>query len=92
MASRGDPRETDDMAYAAMRMAEAAERMAEALSHLQGGRLTEEEADRLALAAVHRDRAAAERVAEDRPPGPEDVEFWVYHREQLRGIEGRGDF
>ena len=90
MASRRDPRD-DEMAYAAARMAEAAERMAEALSHLRGGALTEEEADRLAYAAVRRARASSERMAEDPAPGSADIERWTAHREELREIEERGD-
>ncbi len=91
MASRRDPRE-DEMAYAATRMAEAAERMAEALTHLQGGALTEEEADRLAYAAVRRARGEAERTAEGATPNPSDVKSWVDQRARLREIEGRGSF
>lgn len=90
MASRGNPRD-DEMTYAATRMAEAAERMAEALSHLQGGHLTEDEADRLAFAAVQRSRGASGRVLEGPAPSPSDVESWRAQREELRVIEDRGD-
>ena len=46
--------------------------------------LTEEEADRLALAAVHRDREEHPLEAEDSAPGEDEVRAWDQRREQER--------
>lgn len=90
-------RESDDMARAAQRMADAAERMAETVAQLQGaasetGLLTEEEADLLALTAVHRAREELGRETEGPAPSREDIEGWISYREDLRMTEGREAF
>ncbi len=78
--SMAERRQADDMARAAQRMADAAERMAEAVGQLRGASvaeaepLTEEEADLLALTAVHRAREEMGRVTEGPPPSREEVE------------------
>jgi dsDNA-binding SOS-regulon protein len=94
-----DARGPDEMDHAARRMADAADRMADVVEQLRGvvsgsGPFTEEEADRIALAAVHRARkeAESERAVEAAPPSPEDVERWVTYREDLRMSEGREVF
>ena len=46
--------------------------------------LTEEEADRLALAAVHRDREEHPVEAEDSAPSEDEVRAWAQRREQER--------
>jgi hypothetical protein len=50
--------------------------------------LTEEEADALALSAVHRAREEDPREAEDHPPGEAEVRTWVERRERDR-MEGK---
>lgn len=50
--------------------------------------LTEEEADRVALEAVHRAREESPRESEDRPPSRAEVRAWSEARERDRS-EGR---
>lgn len=49
--------------------------------------LSEQEADALALVAVHRSRRESPREAEDRPPGEAEVRAWSEDRERDR-MEG----
>jgi hypothetical protein len=77
-------------------MAEAAERMADAVARIQGVAaesepLTEEEADRFALAAVHRAREELGRDTEGPTPSRADVQRWAARREELRDTEAGGD-
>ena len=46
--------------------------------------LSEDEADRLALAAVHRDREGHPLEAEDSAPSEDEVRAWAQRREQER--------
>ncbi len=90
-------REVADIAVAAQRMAEAAERMADIVAQMQGVAsesepLTEEEADRIALAAVHRAREERERPTERAPlPTPEEIQSWVARRKELKNTDFGGD-
>ncbi len=86
MAERRE--EAVEMARAAQRMAEAAEKMVEAVVQFHGESeaelLTEEEADRFALAVVHRARGELRRETEAPAPTPDEIEAWAGRREELR--------
>jgi hypothetical protein len=65
-------------------MLEEVRRNPELLRARPSGALTEEEADRLALAAVHRAREEASGRADDHPPSEREVEAWSKERDRDR--------